>query len=145
MNARRMLTAAVLAMLCLASAPLPDAAAQEGREGKAAAPAAADPLKLAGKWIRADGGYVLEMSDIGFSGTLTASYFNPRPINVSRAAWRLEEGYVVVYVELRDVNYPGSTYTLAHFPDRNVLAGYYYQAVQGQTFEVVFERPKEDR
>ena len=140
-----MLSAAVLAILCLTSSPLPDAAAQEGREGKVTAPAAADPLKLAGKWIRTDGGYVLELSDIGFSGTLTASYFNPRPINVSRAAWRLEEGFVVVYVELRDVNYPGSTYTLAHFPDRDVLAGYYYQAAQGQTFEVVFERSKEER
>ena len=51
---------------------------------------------------------------------------------------------VVAYVELRDVNYPGSTYTLAYIPDRDILAGYYYQAVQGQTFEVVFERKKEE-
>jgi len=45
-------------------------------------------------------------------------------------------------VELRDVNYPGSTYTLNYLPDRDILAGDYYQAVQGLTFYVEFVRKK---
>jgi hypothetical protein len=139
---RQTAIAFVFLLSCHAAGPPPHAAAQEGVGEKPPAAAEANPLKLAGKWLRPDGGYVLELAEIGFGGTLTASYRNPNPINVSRAAWRLEEGFVVVSVELRDVNYPGSTYTLAHFPDRDVLAGYYYQAVQGQTFEVVFERLK---
>jgi len=122
--------------------PLPPAIAQEGAAENAPPAAEANPLKLEGKWLRSDGGYVLELTDIGFTGTLTASYRNPKPINVSQAAWRLEEGLVIVAVELRDVNYPGSTYTLAHFPDRDILAGYYYQAAQDRNFEVVFERLK---
>jgi hypothetical protein len=139
---RKTAIAFVFLLFCHAAGPPPRAAAQQGVEEKPPAAAEANPLKLAGKWLRSDGGYVLELAEIGFGGTLTASYRNPKPINVSRAAWRLEEGVVVVSVELRDVNYPGSTYTLAHFPDRDVLAGYYYQAVQGQTFEVAFERLK---
>ncbi len=124
----------------------PPAASAQETEGPAKAPyAEANPLRLQGRWLRPDGGYVLELRDVGFGGTVTASYFNPKPINVARAAWRLEEGRVVVAVELRDVNYPGSTYLLAHFPDRDVLAGYYYQAVQGQTFEVVFERMEDEK
>ena len=130
----------VLALLFCAGLGPAAVAAQESSDSAASPASEANPLMLQGKWLRPDGGYVLELRDVGFSGTVTAAYFNPKPINVSRAAWRLEEGFVTVAVELRDVNYPGSTYTLAYLPDRDVLAGYYYQAVQGQTFEVVFAR-----
>jgi hypothetical protein len=144
MNIRQTAIVSVLLFLCCSAGPPVRAVAQEAGEKKAAPAAEINPLKLAGKWLRADGGYVLELADVGFGGTLTASYRNPNPINVSRAAWRLEEGLVIVFVELQDVNYPGSTYTLAYFPDRDALAGYYYQAAQGQSYEVVFERLKGD-
>jgi len=50
------------------------------------------------------------------SGKLDVAYFNPNPINVSRAAaWR-DKGATRVVIELRDVNYPGCTYTLEHNP-----------------------------
>ena len=45
------------------------------------------PTELAGRWQRPDGGYVLELADIGPNGVVKASYFNPRPINVSRSQW----------------------------------------------------------
>ncbi len=144
MTIRQTAIVSVLLFLCCAVSPPAGALAQEGGKEKATPAAEINPLKLAGKWLRADGGYVLELADVGFGGTLTASYRNPNPINVSRAAWRLEEGLVIVFVELQDVNYPGSTYTLAYFPDRDALAGYYYQAAQGQSYEVVFERLKGD-
>jgi hypothetical protein len=99
-----------------------------------------DASVLNGRWVRADGGYLLELTDFRPEGGLTATYRNPKPINVSRAQWREQDGALHVYVELRDKGYPGSTYTLAYqaAPDR--LAGTYYQAVLKQTFAVEFRR-----
>jgi len=39
-----------------------------------------DFQRLEGRWVRPDGGYVLELKDIKKDGSLTAAYFNPRPI-----------------------------------------------------------------
>jgi len=98
--------------------------------------------RVAGKWLRPDGGYILELRDVKKEGTLTAAYFNPRPINVASASWRREMGKIVVFVELRDVNYPGSTYMLFYVPDKDLLSGYYYQAALDQMFEVMFIRDR---
>ena len=108
------------------------------QQGAAASgPKASD---LIGRWLRADGGYVLALSDPTPEGQLKALYFNPRPINVSRAEWKLKDGLLRVFIELRDVNYPGSTYTLTYLPENDQLSGIYYQALQRQRFEVVFVR-----
>ncbi len=107
-----------------------------------AAAAEPDPSRLIGRWLRPDGGYLLELSDPAPDGRLKAAYFNPRPINVSRAQWQLKDSYVVVLVELSDVNYEGSTYLLAYDPDTDQLAGIYFQATLKQRFEVVFQRTK---
>ena len=45
-----------------------------------------------------------------------------------------------VFIELRDVNYPGSTYDLTYEPKNDRLHGIYYQAALQQQFEVVFVR-----
>jgi hypothetical protein len=37
-----------------------------------------------------------------------------------------------------DQGYPGSTYTLYYYAEKDALAGFYYQAHLKQTFEVVF-------
>jgi hypothetical protein len=75
-------------------------------------------------------------------GKLDAGYFNPRPINVAKAEASQEGETVRVFIELRDVNYPGSTYTLAYDPATDQFKGIYYQALQRQQFEVYFERVK---
>ena len=52
-------------------------------------------------------------------------------------------GYVKhlkVEIELRDSGYPGSTYTLIYNPEKDLLFGLYYHAVQRQNFDVVFVR-----
>jgi len=98
--------------------------------------------RLVGRWIRPDGGYVLEIRSAQAGGRLDADYLNPRSIKVSRAEWRRENGRLLVFVELRDVNYPGSTYNLRYVPDQERLIGAYYQAVQRQTFDVEFVRQK---
>ena len=99
-----------------------------------------DPAILAGRWQRVDGGYVLELDGIGPGGLVKAAYFNPRSINVSRSEWRRREGRLELFVELRDVKYPGSTYTLVYQSENDRLYGIYYQAALGQMFEVEFVR-----
>jgi len=101
-----------------------------------------DPSKLAGRWVRLDGGYVLELGSPEPNGVLRASYFNPRPINVSRAEWKQQDGVPGVFVELRDTGYPGSTYTLSYQPVEDQLMGSYFQAAIGQQFDVAFKRSK---
>lgn len=108
----------------------------------AAATASPELAKLAGQWERPDGGYVLEIKSIDPSGKVEAAYFNPNPINVSRAAAFREKGSTKLVVELRDEGYPGCTYTLELNPQTDQLAGQYFQAAQQQTYEVVFTRLK---
>jgi hypothetical protein len=95
---------------------------------------------LIGKWLRPDGGYVLQISDPAPDGKLAAAYFNPRPINISRAAWRFGGGRLQIFVELRDQGYPGATYILHYDPENDQLLGKYTQPAAQQTFDVVFTR-----
>ena len=98
--------------------------------------------KLIGKWERPDGGYVLEVKSVDLSGKADVAYYNPNPINVSRAAaWR-DKGTTKIVVELRDTGYPGCTYTLEYNPQSDQLFGQYFQAAQQATYEVVFARMK---
>jgi len=109
---------------------------------KPAATARPDPSKLIGRWLRPDGRYVLALSNPTPDGQLTAAYFNPRSINVARAEWKLQDGHLSAFAELRDEHYPGSTYTLDYQPGTDRLVGIYFQAALRQQFEVVFERIK---
>jgi hypothetical protein len=98
--------------------------------------------RLKGKWLRPDGGYILEIRSVEPGGQIDAGYFNPNPIHVAKAL-ALQEGAVTkLFIELRDVNYPGSTYTLAYEAGSDRLAGIYFQATMQQQFDVVFERAK---
>jgi len=96
--------------------------------------------KLNGRWRRPDGGYILEIRSVAPDGKMEAGYFNPRPINVAKAAASQEAGSVKVFIELRDLNYPGSTYTLTYDPTNDLLQGDYFQAALKQTFDVFFTR-----
>ena len=102
----------------------------------------ADFQPLMGRWQRTDAGYVIEISRIDAGGKIAAGYFNPRPINVSRAKASMQKGYIKVKVELRDSGYPGSRYTLIYDQPKDRLIGFYYHAVSGQNFDVVFLRQK---
>ena len=98
--------------------------------------------ELEGRWIREDGGYVLILQDIRADGSIKAFYLNPRSINVHEATWKFEDDRILLYVELRDVNYPGSNYSLMYRAANDVLWGSYYQAVQKQTLDVRFVRSR---
>jgi hypothetical protein len=102
-----------------------------------------DPQRLEGRWLRPDGGYVLELRDIKKDGSLKAAYFNPRPINVAMGRFKNKNGRISLSVELRDVNYPGSLYELEYDPKTDRLKGTYFQAVEKKTFNIEFVRMNE--
>ena len=86
---------------------------------------------LNGRWLRPDGGYVLQIRSVDASGKIDAVYLNPKPINIAKAkADATRDGSTLkVLVELRAPNYPGSTYTLSYDPQQDQLKGIYFQAV----------------
>jgi hypothetical protein len=98
--------------------------------------------RLQGRWLRPDGGYVIEIKAIDANGKMVAAYFNPRPINVSQAEAVLEGATVKVFIELRDVNYPGATYHLTYDSEKDQLRGVYFQPALQQSFNVAFVRMK---
>lgn len=99
-----------------------------------------DKQLLKGNWVRTDAEYQIKLSYVQDNGIIKAQYFNPRPINVSKSEWKNAEGFLKIYVELRDENYPGSNYNLTYLPERDMLVGDYFQAVEGVTFYVEFVR-----
>lgn len=99
-----------------------------------------DKNVLVGDWVRTDASYLIKIKSIKDDGILEANYFNLRPINVESANWEEVHGSLKVTIILRDVNYPGSKYSLTYLPDRDILAGEYFQAVEGLTFYVEFAR-----
>lgn len=98
--------------------------------------------RLIGRWLRPDGGYILEIRSASPDGKLEAGYFNPKAINVGRAEWVAKDGKLYVMAELQDVNYPGSIYGLEYQVSSDRLIGTYYQAVEKSTFDVEFVREK---
>ena len=109
-----------------------------------AAAFAADPSfgALKGRWLRPDGGYILDIREVSATGAIDAVYLNPRPINISKAQATRDGSTLRMVVELRAPNYPGSTYTLTYDPKRDELYGVYFQALQGKSFDVTFVRTK---
>ncbi len=98
--------------------------------------------RLKGRWQRPDGGYVIDIREVATDGKMSAAYFNPRPINVSRAEAALDGTTLKVFIELRDVNYPGATYRLTYDPESDRLQGVYFQPALQQSFEIFFVRMK---
>ena len=105
-------------------------------------PAASEFETLKGKWVRTDGGYVLEIKQVANDGKIDAAYLNPKPINVSKASASPEAGKMKVFVELRDRLYPGNYYKLTYDAGNDQLAGVYYHLGIGQQFDVIFARMK---
>jgi hypothetical protein len=100
----------------------------------------AEFAELKGRWVRTDGGYVIEIRGVDAGGRLQAAYYNPKPITVSQAEAARLGAAVTVFIELRAPGYPGSTYTLVHDPKSDQLKGIYYHAGLQENFEVVFVR-----
>jgi uncharacterized protein (DUF2147 family) len=139
----RIIAATLIAVLftCVTGLTGPSAAAAAGKTDTGP-PAPNDFQRLEGKWVRPDGGYVLELKNIRKDGSMTAAYYNPRPIRVFKAEAKQKDGRIILTVELRDINYPGSIYNLHYDAATDRLKGTYFQAVERQTFNVEFVRVK---
>lgn len=139
------LAAAVCLALPLAGCDKQGQPSPPAGESVAGAPAPAITVhpafeKLKGRWQRTDGGYLLEIRSVRPGGMMEATYANPQPIRVSKAEASQDGERTKVFIELRDVNYPGCTYALTYNATTDQLAGVYYQASLKQQFEVVFTR-----
>ena len=99
-----------------------------------------DYSQIVGKWIRASGGYVLDIREVLPDGKLDAAYLNPRSINISKAQVSSEESGINLFVELRDKHYPGSYYTLTYDWQSDHLVGIYHHLGIGQNMNVTFSR-----
>lgn len=111
------------------------------------APAPVEPVTnefavLKGRWQRGDGDYLIEVRNADPGGKLDTGYFNPGPIKVSQAQASRRNDSLQIFVELRDVNYPGCTYKLTYDAKSDQLFGQYYQAAMQQTYDVAFGRVK---
>jgi hypothetical protein len=98
--------------------------------------------ELIGRWLRPDGGYILVIKNVRFDGSIEAYYLNPNPINVSEARLNTESGKINIFVELRDIGYPGSNYTLTYDKENDRLVGVYYHAILKKNFDIYFIRQK---
>lgn len=123
-----------------------------GKSTGAKAPAPSEPVsttegklnydRLKGRWQRPNGGYVIDINEVDADGKMAAAYFNPRPVNVSRAEATLDGNTLKVFIELRDINYPGATYHLTYDPGSDQLHGIYFQPALQRSFQVFFVRMK---
>jgi hypothetical protein len=116
------------------------AAGEEAASSESGSDESAAYHRLEGRWLRTDGGYILDLRWVGADGRVEAGYFNPQPIFVSRAEASADGDRIKVMVELQDRGYPGCVYTLHYDEARDVLVGEYYQAAMRETFAVEFER-----
>jgi hypothetical protein len=134
-----LIAAAILAVVSFKTDP----SSSESKDATAVLSKNPDGLKnLIGRWLRPDGGYIIEIRGIAKDGRMDAAYLNPRPIHVAQAEASWKSGKMHVFIELRDTGYPGSNYTLDYNPEQDVLTGIYFQAAMNQAFEVVFFRKK---
>ena len=99
-----------------------------------------DYQQLVGQWVRATGGYVLDIRSAGPDGKLEAVYLNPQPVNVSKAQASISEGKTDMLVELRDTHYPGNYYMLTYDRQTDRLVGMYHHLGVGQGFDIIFSR-----
>ncbi|MGA9394912.1 MAG: hypothetical protein WBV56_06160 [Azonexus sp.] len=97
---------------------------------------------LPGRWIRPDGGYVINIKGVDPSGKLDAAYANPNPLPFAKAEAARDGETIKLFFELQAGGYNGSTYTLTYDPASDVLKGVYFQAVAQQKFDVFFTRAK---
>jgi hypothetical protein len=117
-------------------------AIQDETRGVTLAQATPELAILVGRWARTDARYTIIIKSVDPSGKLDATYSNPNPINVSKAEVAVAEGALKIFIELRDVGYPGSTYTLTYDPAGDRLTGIYYQAAIQQKFDILFQRAR---
>ena len=95
---------------------------------------------LVGRWVRVEGGYVININAVDANGKLDASYANPKPLPFSTAEATRDGNALKLFFELRAGGYGGSSYKLNYDAASDTLRGVYDQVVVKQKFDVVFKR-----
>jgi hypothetical protein len=116
-----------------------------GLQAIVVSPALSQPFNfdvIAGEWARTDGNYTILVRDIKTDGSADVGYFNPGKIHVAESNVSIQEGLIKLFVKLKDKGYPGSTYTLYYYAEKDALVGHYYQAAMNRTFKVIFLRKR---
>ena len=98
---------------------------------------------LLGRWQRQDGGDVIEISRINADGTVQSAYYNPRPVRVAKAHLAVKESTVTIFIELKDADVSGATYSLIYDRQKDALNGVYHQSASDHRLDVSFRRIKE--
>ena len=98
-----------------------------------------------GEWARIDGNYTLRVRNVRSDGSADVKYFNPGSIHVAENRLDTKDGWIRLFVKLQDTGYPGSTYTLYYYFEKDVLVGTYHQAATGRTYDVVFMRKNDTK
>jgi hypothetical protein len=124
-----------VAMICAAALAQSPSASPTGAEALAFS-------VLVGRWVRVEGGYVININAVGLDGKIEASYANPKPLPFSTAEATREGNALRLFFELRAGGYGGSTYTLNYDAVSDTLRGVYNQVVVKQKFDVIFVRAK---
>ena len=96
--------------------------------------------RVIGRWVRPDGGYVIEIRNVTSGGIMDVSYYNPNPINIAEGVAQIHDGRLHIFIKFDDKNYRGSTYDLTYNPKEDILTGTYFQALMNQTFDVFFQK-----
>ena len=78
---------------------------------------------------------VINIKKFNKNGSLDVTYYNPKPVNVSRSMFMQKNSELKVFIELIDKGYPRSTYTLNYDQKNHALLGDYFHAGMNKTFK----------
>jgi hypothetical protein len=99
-----------------------------------------DKNLLKGIWERTDASGELTISEIMDNGFLTATYGNPKGINIEKAVWLNTSDVLRIYILFREDLYPGSSFSLNYLPEKDQLLGTYFDALTNESYTVSFKR-----
>ena len=101
-----------------------------------------DKYLLVGEWSKTGTPYLIKITGVFDIGKLEVGYYGAQKIEIEKANWAKTGTLLSVYIELQDPEYPGSNFKLNYIPERDVLVGRYYDAMEGMEYPVEFIRIK---
>lgn len=104
-----------------------------------------DPNLLIGEWSQTGTPMIIKITGVLETGKLEVVVYysnSSHKFEIEKANWQKSGTLLTVYIEFQDPEYPGSNFKLNYIPERDVLAGGYYDATEGMKDPVEFIRIK---
>lgn len=101
-----------------------------------------DKNLIKGVWARIDGPGEINISQVMDNGLLKVTFYNPKLVNIEKAVWTNSSEVLRIYILLRDDSYPGSGFSLNYSSEKDLLVGFYYDALINESYGVTFKRVK---